>query len=445
MSREPTLDKKIRDRMIRTGETHVIAGDHRVEESGSEPAGTFPVDDIPNLVPRYTSIAGGSHVDHGILRNLLVQAGVASPHDGEPYSDAMLYGLCGGIGFIYFVFEYKGFGPTMFVGLRGESMPGPFVIAGLERVGVEFEVAQTGSPKLARKHLDTAIAAGRAAMCTVDAPSLPYSGQSQILTGTSPRQIAVIGENETHVWIDDRALVRLSHEELATARAAYKKAKHRLITVRSSVGEVDLAASIREAIGRTATRFHEPMFKGYAANFGLRGQEKLARLLIDDKDKKGWPTQFGAPRTAFFALRRFYECVELAHNAPAGGRGVYAEFLDEAAEITGLEDLRIVADAMRQSATIWRDMAKIAIGDGDSGLARVPALADACRELLQKKGRDAVDGIAALTEEGRRLADACDIDDAERQRRYREISAKVEAATAVERRAVGALLEIVGG
>ena len=60
---------------------------------------------------------GGTHWETGSIRNVLAHQGVADG-DGEPLSEALLMGIAGGISVLYFVFEYEGHEPQVFIGTR---------------------------------------------------------------------------------------------------------------------------------------------------------------------------------------------------------------------------------------------------------------------------------------------------------------------------------------
>src|SRR4051812_13240267 len=52
---------------------------------------------------------GARQSEAGAIRFALTRLGVTAPHTKEPYSDAMLFGLGGGIGVGYYTFDYSGF------------------------------------------------------------------------------------------------------------------------------------------------------------------------------------------------------------------------------------------------------------------------------------------------------------------------------------------------
>src|SRR4051794_34009116 len=98
--------------MGRTGERYSTARRHVL---ASAPPSTGR---IAGTVPGYDRFGAGVQHDSALLANVLRATGHQAPHTGEPWTEAMLAGLAGGIGFMYFVFEYKGHPPTMTIVTR---------------------------------------------------------------------------------------------------------------------------------------------------------------------------------------------------------------------------------------------------------------------------------------------------------------------------------------
>ena len=55
----------------------------------------------------------GNYWDTASIRNALDYQGAKAPHTGQPYSEAMLLGISGGITFGYFTFHYQGYDPQV--------------------------------------------------------------------------------------------------------------------------------------------------------------------------------------------------------------------------------------------------------------------------------------------------------------------------------------------
>src|SRR5262249_32252417 len=83
----------VRARMARTGESYSAARRQVLLQAGT--SATPSSFHFPGSVPAA-----------GVLRALLAQAGVRNPHTRSPFSEAMVFGLAGGIGAGMFAFRY---------------------------------------------------------------------------------------------------------------------------------------------------------------------------------------------------------------------------------------------------------------------------------------------------------------------------------------------------
>jgi hypothetical protein len=82
----------------------------------------------------------GHHYETGTVHNYLAFTGARAPHTRNPYSEALLLGVSGGIVTGYFTFAYKGHDPH--VALLTRNSFDPFDTM-LSRRGVERDVRQT--------------------------------------------------------------------------------------------------------------------------------------------------------------------------------------------------------------------------------------------------------------------------------------------------------------
>src|SRR5918996_3056462 len=94
MTSDKRLKARIRARMAKTGERYTTARRHFV--SNPEPA--------PDVLG-YT-LRSGQHPDSAALTNVLAHAGVTAP-DGAPLSEAIVFGLMGGLGAGYILWEFQ--------------------------------------------------------------------------------------------------------------------------------------------------------------------------------------------------------------------------------------------------------------------------------------------------------------------------------------------------
>jgi hypothetical protein len=439
VTRHRDFKQLVRERMAKTGERYAAARAQLLALRGAAPAAT---ETYPGVFPGYDTF-GGIQGNTGAVCNVLRHAGVRSPITGAPYTEAEVNGLCGGPGFLYAVFEYKGWPPMLTLALQGRSMADEYVALGLSRLGVDLATSETTSPEAARKSLDAALSAQKAALCTVDVASLSYYGLPAEFAGAGPHVVAVVGADDTGVWIDDRGARprHLSFEELATARARYRQGRHRLVTVNGSRPGHDAAAAMQEAITDTARTYTTPAVpKSFRVNCGFSGLDKWRQMLVDRRDKKGWPTLFAEGPRAYAGLQRAYECIE-SGIAPGAGRALYADFLDEAAAALKGKALGQAAAAYRESASHWTNIASLIADCGDR------AIRDAC-EIAHRRleiGDHAAAGeskeAVELWTRRQDLASACTLPAAAATALYGRIAEMVGRIAETERRAV-ALMDV---
>ena len=159
MTRQPTFKKKIRERMEKTGERYAAARLSLL--SAAHPSSAFS---LPNNYDRTSSV----HSPSARLCSLLASAGVIDPSTNQPFTEAGLFVLMGGVGFMYFVFEYVDAGPLLTFVCRSWSIPWPLVERALQHLQIPYEVLETGSTKRAAASLRSVLELERSAQLTVD-------------------------------------------------------------------------------------------------------------------------------------------------------------------------------------------------------------------------------------------------------------------------------------
>jgi len=434
MTRRREFKTLVRERMQKTGERYTAA---RTQLLHTRPDTLPATETFPGVFRGYDRF-GGTQGDTAALCNVLRHAGITSPLTGAPYSEAMINGLCGGPGFLYAVFEYKGHAPMLTIAMRSRSMNDLFIADGLPRLGVNVITHETTSPGAARKALDAALASGKATLCVTDMASLPWYGLPAEFCGGMPHVVAVAGRDNDDVWIDDRSTrpMRLSLADLANARARCKTAKHRLITIDGPASPHDQKRAMREAIVTTARRYTEPPVpKSFWSNCGFAGLDKWQRLLTDARDKKGWPAVFGEGARAYAGLQRAYEWIS-GPSGPHGGRGVYADFLNEAAR--SLEDtaLERAAAEYRTADALWTAIATRIATCGDGAIRQACEIADR-RFALVDTGEAGVSATSrALWQQRDTLAPECGLSKGAAREIYADIAGLVAKIAAAERQAV---------
>ena len=437
MTKHRDFKALVRERMARTGERYSAARAQLLAKQTRSPH-SHPAYD--GVLRGYDSF-GGIQAGTSALCNALRHAGIVSPLTNAPHAEAFVNGLCGGPGFLYAVFEYKGWPPILSLALQSRSMSDAYIGEGLDRLGVRVTRHETTSKAAARRALDGALEAGKAALCVVDAASLPWHGLPKEFIGGAPYVVSVAGQHDGSYWLDDRAAhaLKVDGDLLAGARAAYRQAKNRLMTIDGGEPRADLRRTMADAIASTARRYTEPAVpKSFRVNCGFSGLTKWQRMLTDRQDKKGWPAVFAEGPRAYAGLQRAYEWIACT-AAPGAGRAFYAEFLDVAASTLKRPALVSAASAYREAATGWSDLASLIANAPDKALRDACLAADRLLELRDARGPDALADSAEAWSRGQALGKECRLSREAALGLYRDMAAIVGRILEAEQAAVAAM------
>ncbi len=280
-----------------------------------------------------------SHWDAGLWARVLAASGTLNPFTDRPYTEAMLAGLGGGIGFMIFTFEYKDITTASIV---TRFHPGPYVNNMLERSGASVSVQQTGSAALARARLDAALETGVPAVVRVVRGKLPWVAEDSMADMDS-MDVAVVAREGEGYWVDDGGgrLELAGSVALAGARASRKADKHWQAHVEAGEGAVLTAQVLRASVAQTvdallAASAPPGIPAGYAKNFGVAGMGSWARRLADTTTRNGWPRIFADPARAEAGLGMLHGLLAgKRFSGPGALRPLYAQFLREAAVAAG--------------------------------------------------------------------------------------------------------------
>jgi hypothetical protein len=358
MTSDKSLKRRVRERMERTGESYTTAR-RRVLASAPPPS---PPQRPAGLLPGYDVFGGGAQHDSGLLGNVLRAAGAVAPHTGRPWTEAALAGLAGGIGFMYFVFEYAGHVPTMTI--VGRAHPEPYLPAALRRAGLPCTESTTSSAKRAERTLRDAVAAGRPVVCTVDRAALPWQG-SDGGYGPEPHEVAVAGIDGDLALVDDERVRPhvLPMAQFLTAWSGYRTGRHHALVVGDAEQPVDLGSAVDDAVSSMCGRLTGPVLgNAFDVNFGFSGMRKLAAQLRDGTTATGWARRYGEPRALFSGLRRLHDCLEVEYGGPGATRPLVAEFLTEMEGAFARPAWREAAALLAAAGTTWSAVASTAVG-----------------------------------------------------------------------------------
>lgn len=338
----------------------------------------------------------GRHWETGSIHNALALQGIKAPHTGKPYSEALLLGVSGGIAFGYFTFEYKGYLPHVALLTRNTFNPFPTI---LERSGVAQDIHQTNKVEIAEKNLLHTLESGLYPILWADQFSLPYNclPANEPMWGMMP--ILALESDGKSVTVADRSSqpFHLSMPELTNARGRVKDDKYRLITL-DAPQTTKLASAVHKGICQAISLFTEEPPRGGRQNFGFAAYDKFADLLVNKRNKQSWERFFGPGVRMYHALAGSpvqpgaYHWINTWGSADGAERGLYADFLLEAAQILERPALKESAEKFRESHKLWLTFADALLPDD------VPLLGESKKLIQRKQDLFINTGEAALPE-----------------------------------------------
>jgi hypothetical protein len=391
---------------------------------------------------------GGVQPETAALKNSLAAQGVTAPHTGRPFSEAMLLGIGGGLGIGYILWEFKAHNSAILVLAFSYrwNYPLEFMQNLGQRIGARVEVKETGSQKTAAAHLHEALAAGRPAIAWVDPTPLPYLHLPPMYDGCFSHIVTAYGldEAQNSVVIDDRALTPFIVDQaaFAAARARITSYKNRLMLIEPAVEHVDLKAAVMAGLHDCVEHLG-----GSSESFALPAIHKWAKLMTDTKNKKGWPVVFKERKGLYDTLKSVFEGIELIGTGGGALRPLYADFLEEAAPVTGKPALTEAAAQYRATADLWSKLAVAALPDSIPSWQETRVLLTRQNHLLRNKGNNGLGEVGAVAEQLQTVAadvnEHFPLDDKEVQQLFAALQEHLWAIYQAENEALTTLREAV--
>lgn len=385
----------------------------------------------------------GRHWETGTICNFLAYLGLAAPHTGHPYSEALLMGVSGGAVMGYFSFDYEGFDPMARILTRNTFDP---LDTMLSRLGVVQNRMHTGSPDKGRANLLDTLRAGQPGIVWADMYSLPYNalGREEKMWAMYPILVYGHDEAKNKVWIADRARVPLhtTPEELHKARARVKKEKFRVLTIEPPLQE-KLPSAVRAGIWDCIKLYTEKPPKGSKNNFGLAAFRWWAEQLRNPRARMSWEKEFPAGSRMFAGLTSAFHDVNIAGKEGPAERDLYADFLDEASLILNRPALEDVAQRFRRSAGAWQTLGQALLPEDVAPFRKTRQLMLRRRQLFLDQGNEALAEMqqidTRLDELKAEITDSFPLDQAGVETMRENIADHVMAIHDVEKEAVTAL------
>jgi hypothetical protein len=354
------------------------------------------------VLKNYREFAG-CHWETGTIRNALAYQGVKSPHTEQPISEALLLGISGGITFGYFTFEYAGYLPHLVLLTRNTFNPMETL---LERLAIPQEIYRTDNAQKGETNLLEVLEGGKPALVWADMFTLPYNDMLFDEKNWAMVPILVYGQDKGTAYIADRSgsALKVPSDVLQKARARVKKDEFRVVTLDAPDWN-RLSAAVSQGIWQCVSLYMEMPPKGKRDNFGLAALQHWANMLTNTRNKQSWARYFERGERLWMALvgdgvqPSAYSFIK-HEKGNAAERGMYAEFLDEAAAILRKPALKDVANQFRHVETVWNALAEMMLPDDVPMLKEAKTLLNRKQALFMEQGSD---GLSAIQEVNSRL------------------------------------------
>ncbi len=343
------------------------------------------------IVPDKFSHFIAKHCETGSLKRVL-------DYHGLHLSEEMLFGLGGGIGFIYWNTKQM---PYPFIGSRfGKVAEFPQSIC--NRIGAMADIIGTSSTQKAYKELKHYLENNEPVVLYVDMAYLTYLSNPET-AHFGGHAIVVYGLDELSdtAYIYDRALkpVTCSISNLTKARASgYPPfpAKNRYLKISYPSRIKNLQSGIVESIKECC----RGMLMLPINNFGLKGMKKWADMV------NKWPQMYDNSQLLGTLMSAFIY-IEIGGTGGSAFRPMYARFLKESSAILKIKELNEIADMFSESAKIWTDIAGLFLPDSYSGLRAIRELVYSKNAIFEQQEPDTIikmEQINHKMEENIRLA-----------------------------------------
>jgi hypothetical protein len=221
-------------------------------------------------IESYTQF-GGVHPETATITNILASQSVVAPHTNKPLTEAMIFGIAGGLGCGYILWEFKAFDSAVLVmGFQNRwNYPVENMQNLCDRLGVTAEFKATGGKKKAADNLDESLKNQQPVVAWVDQQSLPYFFLRPMYNGCFGHYVTVFGVENDHFLIDDRSKIPLKVEKAVfnEARARISSYKNRLLGINAGDIHIRIEYAIQaglsaciDYLGRDSQTFAIPVY-----------------------------------------------------------------------------------------------------------------------------------------------------------------------------------------
>jgi hypothetical protein len=288
-----------------------------------------------------------AHCENGVTVSLLKHHGL------DFISEPLAFGIGSGLFYIHIPFLKVNNGPA----ISFRTMPGAIFSRTCKALGVQLERKKFSSRDEAQRLLDEKLQQGIPVGCQVGVFHLPYFPK-EYRFHFNAHNIIVYGEEDGNYLVSDpvmettTSLTKRELERVRFAQGALAPKGHLYYPVR--VGEVT-QEMLTKGISKGIKRNCRDMLYVPGGVAGVKGIKYTAKKI------RKWPAKLGEKQAALH-LGQIVRMQEEIGTGGGGFRFLYAAFLEEAAAITGRDELMLISEEMTKSGDLWRDSALLMSG-----------------------------------------------------------------------------------
>lgn len=276
-----------------------------------------------------------AHCESGAAANLMT-------HHGVKLSEAMAFGLSSALSFAYLPFiKLTGFP------LIAYRMPPKFILKGMSKpFQAHFRFETFRAPEAGMRRLDELLSQGRVIGLQTSVFWLPYFPENMRFHFNAHNLLVYGKEGDEYLISDPVADLpqRCASADLQRARFAKGAlAPKGLLYFLDGVGRTEVSAeAVKSAIKKTVR-----IMLGPIPLIGVRGMRMLANRVA----------QLDTSEHSLNYVGHIVRMQEEIGTGGAGFRFIYAAFLQEATQITGLAELGVLSERLNDIGDGWREFA----------------------------------------------------------------------------------------
>ncbi len=388
----------------------------------------------------------GIHPPTSVLEKILRFTGVINPVTEQPYTEALLMGIGGGLdaGYILFQFEHLPH-PILTLGFRYQWNNNQSFLNNLnDRLLLAAEFREFDNEQEAETDLQEILKQGKLAIVWVDKASLPHHHLPESLKGFHTHQVGVYARDGRlwRLYLDDLSSkpVEIREKTFSAARANLVQNNFLMMVYNQAdqINAQELREAIIQGIADCAAQLTHPN-----RNFGVSNWATWAERLNCHQDKLGWPNVFRDQEGLFQTLLSCYESIKLSGTGGFALRKTYADFLHEAAVTLKNPSLNAISGQYLQLANHWSRLAENALPSNIAVFDKVKSLINkkyhSFRQNDMKAYKNAIKDLQSLTVQ---IIHRFPMDLSETNRLFEKLASQVNLISELEASAAHRLRDI---